>query len=193
MVNSKQNKETNYINGIQTLAFKITNTNYKTICFSSLNPQEGKTTIVEDVAKALLSLQKKVCVIDVDMLQEKENTTSVMLSDYLRQSVNLQELIAKEDYYDVIKSSFDSDSTALLSSERFIQLLEELERHYDYILLDAPSLETTIDAQIVSKKSDALILIIESERNVKEKLERAVLNLTRNDINIMGSVLNKFN
>lgn len=181
-----------YKDGINRIAFRISQQEKKVLCFSSLNSQEGKTTTAYYVAEALSIMHKKVCLIDVDMIQKKELDFDKTLNSFLEDQNSLEQILVKKDNIHYIKSSEDSNSVSLLSSVRYKLLLQELKEKYDYILLDAPSLEPNIDALLVAKESDAVILVIEGGKNKKGELERALLRLKNNNINLLGAILNKY-
>ena len=180
-----------YVNGMNRLALRILSQDQKVYTISSLQDKEGKTTLVANLALALERLQKKVCVVDVDMLTNKEKSFDHSLVSYLSGIDELSQIIIKENDFDSINSEYSTTSATLLSSKRFTEMVEHLKKEYDVVLLDTPSLETHVDAMLVAQTSDALILVVEEARNTKSKLESLLLILKRNNITVLGTVLNK--
>ena len=69
------------------------------------------------------------------------------------------------------------------------QLLEELKKHYDYIILDAPPLLPVTDAAVLASRVDAVSLAIRLGKTPRATVKTAIERLKKIDANIMGTVL----
>ena len=61
----------------------------------------------------------------------------------------------------------------ILCSVRMGELMKELERDYDFILFDVPSLNSAVDAKILAAKADCTFLVVESEVTTFKNLSHA--------------------
>lgn len=79
----------------------------------------------------------------------------------------------------------------LFSSERFPQLLAELKKSYDYILLDAPAVLVGADAAALAACVDGVVLVVESGKEDPKTVRLAKKRLEQAKAHILGCVLNQ--
>jgi hypothetical protein len=73
----------------------------------------------------------------------------------------------------------------------FTELLRELRKDYDYIIIDTPPLGRVIDSAIIAEHCDGVVLVIEANA-ISYKLAQRVKNqLQKGNIRILGAILNK--
>ena len=172
----------------------------KVISFTSCLPNEGKSTVVFQLAVSMAEMGKKTLLIDADIrksvLASRYQTDKKMqgLSEYLSDQCELGQCLYRSniEHLDVIFTGKTAPNPSeLLSSEKFKQLVAKLREDYDYILLDCPPLGSVIDAAIVSAAADGAVLVIEAE-NVSSKFAVGVKDqLEKSGCRILGVVLNK--
>jgi Mrp family chromosome partitioning ATPase len=78
----------------------------------------------------------------------------------------------------------------LLSSDGMAELLGELEKRVDLVLIDAPPLLPVTDAAVVSALAGATILVVRQGGTKHEQVVRAIEALRRVDVRLSGTVLN---
>ena len=76
----------------------------------------------------------------------------------------------------------------LLASPKMRQVIEELARNYDTVVLDTPSTLGIPDAKSVSELSDGLLFVVRADKTPEEEVEAALDVLDRR--RILGLVLN---
>jgi capsular exopolysaccharide synthesis family protein len=81
--------------------------------------------------------------------------------------------------------------TELLSSKRFGELLEQVRRGFDYVLVDVPPLHSFSDATIVATQCDGVLLVLDAQNTRKESVRRSVRNLEAVGADFLGTVMNK--
>ena len=69
-------------------------------------------------------------------------------------------------------------------------ILEEAEKEYDLVIIDTPPISACADAATLGKQSDGVVLVTRPSFTNKEMLQRAVSELTSNQIPILGVVVN---
>lgn len=77
-----------------------------------------------------------------------------------------------------------------MSSAPMRDLLEELQKRFDYVLLDSPPVLHVSDAQILATHVDAVILVAHGGKTPREFTNHARMNLLRVNANVIGVVLN---
>ena len=169
---------------------------------TSAQASEGKSTTALNLAYSLAELGNTVMLIDCDMRRPAIHANvgaslTPGLSDVLLGKENLNK--AAVSY----KSSTDATSFAiipggeisdhpseLLNSNRFQKLIEVVASAYDYVILDLPPVGPVIDAVMVSKCTDGLLLVIRENHCPRYVLDDCLEQLRYAKANMLGFVLN---
>ena len=172
-----------------------------TLMITSATPNEGKTTTAINLSVSVAKhAQQTALLVDMD-LRSPDITTYLGLedhaglTDYLVNDVPLETiLIHPEGMEDIVvlpAGQCSSGSTELLGTPKMQALVHELKQKYDdrYVIFDCPSLVDNPDALIFSSYVDAIILVVESDRAPKEKIQKSMELL--NGKNVIGVVMNK--
>ena len=69
-------------------------------------------------------------------------------------------------------------------------LIEEMSKHYDYILVDTPPVNVVSDACVVANLLDGVLLLVRKDRSRKDDVKRSVDSLRLTGAKILGFVLN---
>ncbi len=154
----------------------------KTIYITSTIKGEGKTFTAINLTGAYAALGKKVLLIGADLRNPqihsyfKTQRKVLGLSDYLKDdTLNINEIITD---YDLDSSTFGvlfsgnvpSTPAELLSNGRFENLLNEVKRIYDYIVVDtAPTILVT-DTMLIAPYADATLYVLRSRFTEKKLL-----------------------
>lgn len=94
-------------------------------------------------------------------------------------------------YLDVVFSGKrPPNPSELLSGDMFGTILDELKKAYDYIIIDTPPMTACIDAAIVGRMSDGVVLVVRNEMVRKKDLRKVKSQLQRNGARVLGVVLN---
>lgn len=81
------------------------------------------------------------------------------------------------------------DVAEILSGPKFEQLLAELRRMFDYIIIDAPPLGIFTDATVLINRADGALLVVRSGKTRYAVIDRIVEQLPRE--RLLGVVLNR--
>lgn len=158
----------------------------KVILVTSSVSNEGKTTFAANLAVIHAMLDKKVVIVNLDLripqLHMKfgiENTLGV--SEILAGKVTVNEV--KHSYeqknqnnvihhLDIITSgAVPPNPSELIESEKLDELLNELRKNYDTIILDSPPMKTVSESFVLAKKSDVILYVLKSNSSKVENLE----------------------
>jgi capsular exopolysaccharide synthesis family protein len=80
---------------------------------------------------------------------------------------------------------------ALFDSPGVGPALDELRRHFDFVVFDLPPANVYGDSSILGPRLDAAVLVIEADRTRVPEVERARRSLERVGVKLAGSVLNR--
>ncbi len=190
VVESYKNLRTNLIS-------ILAKTDGKILAVTSPNAAEGKSTTSLNIAITLSQLNKKVVILDTDSRKPSihkkvkiANETGCM--DYLLGNNSLDQItINYNPYLDIITSGSKVKNPAeLFSSVKFKELLEELEEHYDFIVLDTPPINLVSDVLIIAQQCDAVVMVLRANTTKYEAFEAAYDSLKVLDIELDGIIIN---
>lgn len=159
--------------------------------------EEGKSTVICNLAYSLAQAGVSVLLVDGDL---RKPTIAAKLSvDRVPGLTNL--LVSREDYRKVIQQSphapgvdlltagdIPPNPSELLGSERMRQLIEEMGKEYEYILVDLPPVTVVSDTISVSKFLDGVILVVRGNVAQRKPLAEMLRQLKLVDIRILGFV-----
>jgi capsular exopolysaccharide synthesis family protein len=188
-------------------AFKVLRTNLqfigmdkpiRSIAFTSAGPDEGKSTVLANLAVTLAQTGKRVLVVDADLrlpVQHKIFTrlNAVGLTNVLVENADLEECVRKtnsEDVYLLSAGPIPPNPAELLDSERMNCLVKKLAERFDCVLVDAPPVLAVTDAVLLSRKVDGVILVAVAGRTRIDRAKEAKEHLVRAGARILGVVLN---
>ncbi len=176
----------------------------KKIMFTSCGPAEGKSTVSFEISRSLAESGKKVVLVDTDLrksvlmsrygIYASDNKVSG-LTHYLSGQDSLPGIVhsTNVENLSIIVSGPDSPNPSeLLASKTFSDMMTELEKHFDYIIVDSAPLGLVIDAAVVASTCDGVVIVVESNKNGRRLVEDVKKQLERTGIRILGCVLNKF-
>ena len=165
------------------LQFSAVDKELKIILNTSPEAGDGKSFISANLALAYGQEGKKV-LCDLRRGRQHEifnvvNTTNGGYSNLIlnfKEDIKLSRYIVKTDikHVDLIPTGpTPPNPLELLSSKNNQDLLEELKYYYDIIILDCPPVVGMSDTPVLSKLSDANLLVVSNGKTHMETLEKA--------------------
>jgi capsular exopolysaccharide synthesis family protein len=79
----------------------------------------------------------------------------------------------------------------MLSSDRMRALLPELQREFDYVLIDAPPIESGDECAVLARNAEGIILVLRANASRRESARKAVRDLEIANVRVLGAVLNQ--
>ncbi len=142
----------------------------KIIVISSTISGEGKTFIAINLAGIFAMNNKRVILLDLDLRRPRihigfNTDNSKGISTILYNKNKLEECIKKTKlpYLDIITAGpVFPHPNELISSERFTELLNNLEQMYDYIIIDTPPIGLVSDALTIFKYNCIPVYVLKS-------------------------------
>ncbi|NLK24395.1 MAG: CpsD/CapB family tyrosine-protein kinase [Clostridiales bacterium] len=169
----------------------------RTIVITSSEPGEGKSTTAGNIAISFAQASKKTVIIDCDLrkpsLHKKFKISNIGgLSDILIGKEKIDDVVHHfNDELDIITSGkLPPNPAEMLGSRTMERLLIALKERYDIIILDTAPLQAVTDAQILSAKSDGIILVVRAHAIKRESVIQAKGLIEKVGGKILGTVLN---
>ena len=187
--------------GIRTsIEFSNLDKDLQVINVTSSMQNEGKSTVLANLAVSFANLDKKVLIMEGDLrnpsVHRMFNISNIKgLTDILLQNKVFADCVHCTDVKNLhvlTCGAVPPNPSEMLSSKKIRDFIESLREYYDYIFIDAPPIGIVTDAGIISTYTDGCIFVvgageadIEMAKVSKERLEKV-------GANILGVVLNKF-
>lgn len=172
----------------------------KVLAVTSCMPDDGKTTVSFQLASTFAENGKKTLYIDADLRKSvftqryQIQGSPKGLTHYLSGQVTVTDVLYKTNrdrLYVIPVGAFPNNPTELFGKERFGQLLEELKKVFDYIIVDTPPLGSVIDAAVIAKRCDASIMVVSANKCSRRFVKNVIAQLKNANPNFLGVVLNK--
>jgi Mrp family chromosome partitioning ATPase len=76
------------------------------------------------------------------------------------------------------------------ASDRLRSQMSELGKEFDYILIDAPPIQSSADAVLLGQVAEGVILVVEANSTRREAARRAMQTLEGANVRLLGVILN---
>jgi len=178
--------------------FALRSSGCKRISVTSAMANEGKSITILNLAISVAMDGQKVLLIDADLRRPSQARMMVEkatpgLSNVLAGMVSPEEAIRPEMYPNLdmlFSGDVPPNPSELLGSDKMRELIGEMSKKYDYILVDTPPVNLVSDAAIVTNLLDGVLLVVRQGKSRKEELKRAISNLELAGVTPMGIILN---
>ena len=170
----------------------------KTITISSPRPREGKTTSTIFLGTTMAQSGQRVLVIDTDLRKPRlhhslgasrtRGITNLILGD-----CSVDDAIKTTDVpnlYVLPCGPQPPNPAELLLTDRFREVLQDLESRFDRILLDSPPLLAVTDGVVLSRIADGVILVTQAGKTLLDDAVQCARQLRDVNAPLLGVVLN---
>ena len=184
------------------LEFSLSEKNEKVLMVTSSLPSEGKTFISSNLAVALAENGYKVLLVDCDMrcgrvhrLFNISNSSGLsnLISKYKKNTdINYKKNATKIKNLSVLsRGVVPPNPSELLSSDKFKNILKQMKKSFDYIILDSTPVNGLPDALVLSKLADKVVVVTKYGSTSIDALEDTKQALEKVNANLAGVVINK--
>lgn len=183
-----------------TIRFSETASQSKILAITSASRDEGKSTVVVNLAAAMAMTGVKVIIVDCNLrnpsLREAtEVTHNLGFADLVNKGLTLQEEAIfptkLENLYCLPSGNLPNNPSEVLDSIESRYLFASLSKAYDVVILDCPAFVGLSDMQIISTLVDGVILVVSVNQTKTWELRDALSGLSRIGAPIIGSVFNR--
>jgi len=181
------------------LKFLSSDKELKAIVVTSSVPQEGKSTVSANLAVTIAQMGRKVLLVDADMhrpIQHKiwELTNRLGLSNIIVDRTEPRTAIKKimTNLHVLPSGNAPPNPLSLIDSERMASLLTLFSTSYDYVIVDTPPLNAVVDAAILGKMTDGILLVVRPGTIDTASASRAKEFLEQSGQHVLGLAINGF-
>ncbi len=186
---------------LRKLRFEIENSGKRIILFTSTEPQQGKTTLVQALAFSLNLGKKKVLIIDTNFCNNDLTLQSKAVPTLEQFSGNGQ--LKQEDVLSLVTSTAvehvdiigcqggDYTPSEILPKNHLLKYLPDLLKTYDFIFMEAAPLNGFTDTKELVEYADGIVAIFSAKAEIKATDKESINYLAELDNKFIGAILNK--
>lgn len=180
------------------LQFVDVDTADKVFVVTSSLPEEGKTTTAANLAITLAQAGHRTVLAECDLRRPRvadvlQMDNAVGITTLLLGRVSLADALQKHggSGLEVLTSgAIPPNPAELLQSRAMAELITELRRDYDMVIIDAPPLLPVTDAALLTAQADGALVVVRHGRTTRDQLDHALDRIAGVDGRVLGTVLN---
>jgi capsular exopolysaccharide synthesis family protein len=169
----------------------------RSLLITSPAPEDGRTTVVMNLAASMAQAGRRVLVVDANFRQPAigkmfPEATEAGLSSALVGQANWKDVVSPSGVpnFDVITSGpLPPNPADLLGSDKMRDIIAEMAGEYDQVIFDGSPVMVVTDACVLSTLVDAVILVVRAGRNSTGIVQKAASQLQRVGAHVVGTVL----
>ncbi|MFN5375743.1 MAG: Wzz/FepE/Etk N-terminal domain-containing protein [Chitinophagaceae bacterium] len=199
---SKTSRTNNFREFLRKMRYEIESSGKRTIMFTSTEPNQGKTTLLQSLAFSLSLSKKRVLLIDTNfcnndlsVLNAAKPTLELFSFDKVESDQNaLKNLISPTGVQNVdIIGCKGGDYTPneILPKDHILNHLDYFLTMYDYILIEGAPLNGFTDAKELSQFVDGIVAIFSANAEIKSADKESIKYFRTIPEKFLGSVLNQ--
>jgi len=182
------------------LLFSSVDKELKTIVITSAVANEGKSRTAANLAIVLAQAGHTTLLVDADFRRPSQHrifgrVRNLGLSNLFVQDMPEASLfVLDEQVKDLVvlaSGPTPPNPSELLGSIQMKALLARFRQGFDYVVMDTPPVNAVTDASVLAASSDAVILIVETNKATYPGVLHAKQALERVGARVLGSVMNK--
>ena len=188
----------------------------KVVLFTSSEQQEGKSTVIANVAISMAQMGRKTLLVELNLrrptlykrlgLKREPGMTDVLLgkvnwqealktpTDIIAGGLDIDRLLKMPglDNLRVITAGHSIDNISeLLNSSKFDEFIAEVRANFDIVLMDCPPVLPVPDAMTMGSRVDGVVMIYKVGKTSRDMLKMAKSRLEHANTRILGIVLNQ--
>ncbi|GEP98360.1 exopolysaccharide transport family protein [Chitinophaga cymbidii] len=187
---------------LRKLRYEIEASGKSVFLFTSTEPNQGKTTLVQAVAYSLSLSNKRVLVIDTNFCNND-------LTVQLEAKPTLEKFSIEPEHFSIDKvrdlvTTYSIDNievfgcqggdytpTEILPKNHLLNYLPQLKEYYDFILMEGAPLNDYTDTKELAEYAEKVIVVFSSHASLKQTDKESIQFLNSLDDKLLGAVLNK--
>ena len=199
---SKTSRTNNFREFLRKMRYEIESSGKRTIMFTSTEPNQGKTTLLQSLAFSLSLSKKRVLLIDTNfcnndlsVLNAAKPTLELFSFDKIESDQNaLKNLISPTgvENVDIIGcKGGDYTPNEILPKDHILNHLDYFLTIYDYIFIEGAPLNGFTDAKELSQFVDGIVAIFSANAEIKSADKESIKYFRTIPEKFLGSVLNQ--
>lgn len=172
----------------------------RTLLITSANPREGKSTTAANLAVVMALGGLRVLLVDADMRRPQQHKFFRLSNEFGLAYALLHPEIAMDTYllhtetenlWVLPAGSIPPNPAELLDSKRMLDLIKQFKERFDLIMFDTPPVLPRVDATIMARNTEGIILVVDAGHSRAEAINRAKTILQHAGGHILGAILNR--
>ncbi|HEX5446228.1 MAG TPA: AAA family ATPase [Pirellulales bacterium] len=167
------------------------------VMVTSASGGEGKTSVATHLALSLARARRRCLLVDFDLRRPAAHRLLDLPGDrgvceILRGEANAEDVVQNTEtanLYFIAAGSFDDEALVALTQPQLPKLLAALRDRFDFIILDSSPILPVVDAVLVGKHADAVVLSVLCDVSRKPKIEHAYARLDMMGVRVLGAVV----
>ena len=170
------------------------------VAVTSSAPESGKTFLCANLAHLLGESGQRVLLIDGDLRRghlhqltggERQPGLSEVLTRRATLDGAVRPLVAgKVDL--LTTGQLPPNSSELLMSKVFSELIQSVRQWYDVILIDSPPVLAVADAGVIATHAGAVFLVVRAIRQTLDEVDATIRQLRNYQVQVTGAVFNAY-
>ena len=171
----------------------------RTLLVTSAGPEEGKSTVVSNLAVAMAQAGKRVLVVDADLRKPQQHRIFEVpnhrgLTNVLVGEADIGEVVTATPVpgVDLVSSGpIPPNPAELLDSDRARSLWPSLAGEYQCVLIDSPPLVAVADSVILSTQVEGVLVVVKAGVTRIDLLRESRALLEKAGARVLGAILNE--
>jgi capsular exopolysaccharide synthesis family protein len=180
--------------------FAFLGVNRESVCCVVTSPSagDGKSTVAANLAIALAHAGQRVALVDADLrkptlhqlfnLQQRVGTTTVLLGR--ADPHDAMQHLGSEFPAVLTSGELPPNPSELLGSHPMQELLANLRKGFDVVLVDCAPLLPVTDPMAVARLAEGILLVTRSGQTTRDQIQAATAACAKAGATIFGTVLN---
>ena len=172
----------------------------KILTATSPLPQDGKSTILANLAAAFAKLDMSVVLVEADMRRPTFHNRfgvpdGIGLSDLLRETSTIDDALVPSGVPNltlITAGAGVTNPSELLQGQSFDRTLALLMARFQLVVIDVGPVLAVSDSIIVAQKSDGMLLVVRSSNDSRQQVTEAVETLRAANAKLLGCVVNTY-
>ena len=182
------------------LMFSTVDKPMRTLLFSSAGSMEGKSITIANLAVCMAEAGQRIILVDTDLRRPVlhkvfglENETG-LTNTALNFGLDIYQCLQKTGVKNLrvlTSGTLPPNPAQFLTSERFIDVVNELKKDADVVMFDSPPVLMFSDPSILGNLVDGVVLIVRAGYTRSGDARRAAEELSKMRINLLGAVVTR--
>lgn len=170
----------------------------KTILITSSMPTEGKSLTSINIASVFSITKNKTLIMECDLRKPRLHKTFGLdpnkgITSYYIGKTTVDDLVQHTEFdnFDVVcVGHVPPNPSEIVDSEKMKNLIDEMKKRYDYIILDTPPVNLIADAQTLAKLVDVVIYVVRLGYTLASILTTALIEMEQRSNVKVNFILN---
>ena len=176
--------------------------NFKVLLVTGIGENDGKSTVAANICLSFVEKNKKVLLIDGDFRKpaqykifDKEVLDTNPLQDVITGKKSLKDSIyfnKKSNIYELFLYHAIDDPSKLMNVVTLKKIMDQLKKHFDYIVIDCSPVAVSVDAEVWMEVVDSTILLVRQDWTDIRMVNDTVDLIWQSGCDFTGFALNMF-